>query len=58
MYNVFAPYGVKHKLTNELIWAGALVKWFWETTHVREVVGSNPGAVYWTDITFLHIDLL
>ena len=24
--------------------------------HVRKVVGSNPGAIYWMDID--HIDLL
>ena len=24
----------------------------WETTHVREVVGSNPGTKYWMDMTF------
>ena len=22
------------------------------TTHVKEVVGSNPDAIYWMDITF------
>ena len=30
----------------------------WETTHVLEVVGLNPGTVYWMDMTFFHIDLL
>ena len=25
-------------------------------THVQEVVGSNPGTVYWMDM--FHIDLL
>ena len=35
--------------------AKALVKWLWVTTHVRKVVGSNPGTVYWMDI--FHIDL-
>ena len=25
---------------------------------VWKVVGSNPGAIYWMDITFYHIDLL
>ena len=40
-------------------WAGTLVKWLWEMMiHVREVVGSNTGAVYWMDMTFFHIDLL
>ena len=24
--------------------------WLWATTHVRKVVGSNPGAIYWMDI--------
>ena len=23
-----------------------------------KVVGSNPGAGYWMDVTFFHIDLL
>ena len=36
--------------------AGALVKWLWVSTHVRKVVGSNPGAIYW--MAFFHIDLL
>ena len=28
-------------------------KWpFWETTNVQEVVGSNPGTVYWMDMAF------
>ena len=34
----------------------ALVLWSWETTHVGEVVGLNPGAINWIDI--FHIDLL
>ena len=38
--------------------AGALVYWLWETTHVQEVVGSNPGTVDWMDMTFIHIDIL
>ena len=21
----------------------------WETTQIKEVVGSNPGAIYWMD---------
>ena len=25
---------------------------------VWKVVGSSPGAIYWMDITFYHIDLL
>ena len=37
-------------------WAGALVLWLWVITHVREIMGLNPGAVYWMDI--FHIDLL
>ena len=35
--------------------AGALVLWLWQMTHIREVVGSNPGGVFWMDI--FHIDL-
>ena len=31
----------------------ALVLWSWETTHVGEVVGLNPGAINWIDI-FSH----
>ena len=30
--------------------AGALVKWLWEMTHVREVMGLNPSAIYRMDI--------
>ena len=29
-----------------------LVSWLWEETHVPKVVGSNPGTVYWMDMTF------
>ena len=29
-----------------------------EEAHVLKVMGSNSGAVYWTDITFFHINLL
>ena len=31
---------------------------FWEETHVPKVAYLNPGAVYWMDLTFLHIDLM
>ena len=34
-------------------WAGALVLWLWEVTHVWKAVGSNPSAVYWMNI-FSH----
>ena len=37
---------------------GALVLWLWEMTLDREVVGLNPGAVYWIESTFFHINLL
>ena len=30
--------------------------WLLETTQVQEVVGSNPGAIYWMDI--FRIDFL
>ena len=33
-----------------LRWAGALVQWLWEETHIPKVVGLIPGAVYWMDI--------
>ena len=26
-----------------------------EMTHVRKVVGSNPSAAYWMDITLIHV---
>ena len=38
--------------------AGALVERLREVTHDREVVGSNPDAISWMDMTFFHIDLL
>ena len=25
-----------------------------EETHVMKVMGSNPGAIYWMDMTFSH----
>ena len=37
-----------------LPWAGALVWWLWEETHIPKVVGSNPDTVYWMDI-FSHL---
>ena len=33
-----------------LCWAGVLVQWLWEETHIPKVVGSNPGTVHWMDI--------
>ena len=33
--------------------AGSLILCLWVTTHVRKVMGSNLGAVYWMDI-FSH----
>ena len=33
------------------IWAGALVQWLSEMTHVLGVMGSNPCAVYWMVVT-------
>ena len=35
--------------------AGALVLWLWEPTHIREVVGSNPSAVYGMEMTFFTL---
>ena len=35
--------------------AGALFQWLWEETHVSKVVGSNPGAGYWMDMTFFTL---
>ena len=29
--------------------------WLWEEAHVRKVVGLNPSAVYWMDMTFFHM---
>ena len=37
-------------------WAGALVQWLWEETHVPKFVGWNPGAVNLDN--FFHIYLL
>ena len=36
----------------QLLWVETIAL----TTHVREVVGLNPGDVYWMDI--FYIDLL
>jgi hypothetical protein len=30
-----------------------LVKWLRQTAHDQEVVGSNPGTVYWMDVSHL-----
>ena len=38
------------------IWAGALVQWLLEETHILKVVGANPSTVFWMDI--FHIYLL
>ena len=37
-------------------WAGALVEWLLEESHIPKVVGSNPSHIYWMDI--FHIYLL
>ena len=37
----------------DMIYMGALVQWLRVTTHVREVMGLNPCAVYWMEI-FSH----
>ena len=37
-------------ITIDSCWAGALVWWLWEETHVPKVVSSNPGTVNWMDI--------
>ena len=37
------------------VWAGALVQWLWEETHIPKVVGSNPSAGYWMDMTFFTL---
>ena len=33
-----------------VFWAGAMVQWLWEETHVQEVLGVNPGHGYWMGI--------
>ena len=38
------------EIRNFQFWAGALVRWLWEETHILKVVGSNPSTVYWMDI--------
>ena len=48
--------GLDQFTNNCPIWAGALVKWLWEETHVLKVMSSNPVTIYWTDI--FHIYLL
>ena len=53
LYFSIAQLRHNHSITKDLI------QWLWVMTHVREVVGSNPGIVYWMDIwTFFHFDLL
>ena len=34
-------------------WSSGYGRWL----HVTKVVGSDPNAVYWMDMTFFHIDL-
>ena len=36
-------------------WAGVLVQWLWEETHVVKGVGSNPSTVYWMHIFHLYL---
>ena len=43
-----------HKAQKKTFWAGALVWWLWEETHVPKVMGFNLGTVYWMDI-FSHL---
>ena len=32
------------------MWAGVLVQWLWEKTHVPKVLSYNPGIIYCMDI--------
>ena len=52
--NLIRTLSISYKLS--MAWAGALVEWLWEETHMMKVVGSNPSAIYWMDI--FHINLL
>ena len=36
--------------TQRRSWAGAMVQWLWEETHVPKVLSLNPGIIYWMDI--------
>ena len=40
---------------NIFVRAGALVQWLWEEAHIPKVVGLNPGAVYWMEMTFFTL---
>ena len=42
------PVGIIENKNNEC-WAGAMVLWLWEETHVKKVVSSNLGTVYCMD---------
>ena len=45
---------INQKIEYFILWAGALVLWLWEETHVPKVVSSNRDTVYWMDI-FSHL---
>ena len=41
------------EIRNFQFWAGALVWWLWEETHILKVVGSNPAPYTgWTFFTY------
>ena len=35
----------------------ALVKWLSHMAHDQEVVGSNPGTVYWMDVSKASLNI-
>ena len=45
---------IKAGIESALYWAGAMVQWLLEETHVPKVMGSNPSAVYWLDIFHIY----
>ncbi len=43
----------KQKPKFEDQWREAMVQWLRQMAHDQEVMGSNPGAVYWMDVSDL-----
>ena len=50
-----SPLSHTHLLLIYITPRGSPVWWLWEETHVPKVVGSNPGTVYWMDMTFFTL---
>ena len=55
IYKFYNPFDASDWIWSNFIIRAALVWWLREETQVLKVVGSNPSAVYWMDMTFFTL---